>query len=181
MKSVLLVCAGLALSACAGGSLIYYSDYGRYSGSTALVAAPNGEMPLAVYGNPTAAPPAVFAAAVGEGLDGTHVDHRTRFIPTAMPNPSGYRTVVVFGETSQQSICQYSGSPDDRAEAPGPMAAAFCLGEEALSYVSGRIAALSGPDDPALAQQMSITGVTLFPQTHPDYSEECEYETIICR
>jgi hypothetical protein len=138
-------------------------------------------MPLVVLGNPTSAPAEAVAAAVGEGLDGTHVDHRTRFVPTTSPDPEGYRTVVVFGGTSQQAICQYPGKPDDQAESPGPMAAAFCLGAEPLSFVSGRLAALTGPDDPVLAQQMSITGVTLFPLTHPDYNEECEYDTIICR
>lgn len=181
MKQAMMAAAAVLLAGCTNGSLVYHSGYGRYSGSTALVAAPNGEMAVAVYGNPTSAPADVFAAAVADGMKGTHVDHRTVFKPTAMPDTAGYRTVVVFGATTQNSICSFDGPMNARAEAPGPMGAAFCLGDEALSYVSGRVPGLTGPDDPMLERQMSIVGLTLFPPTNPNYDNDCEYDTIFCR
>ena len=172
----------VSLAACANGSRINHFDHGRYAGSTALAAAPDGEMALAVYGSPLAGGSGdELAAAVANGLAGTHVDHRTVFVPTNNPDLTGYRTVVVFGPSTPETVCQVASNEGLATASPAPMTAAFCYGGEALSYVSGQIAELSNADDPALKAQMQITGFTLFPPENPHYVSDCQADVPICR
>tara|TARA_R110002096_G_scaffold258293_7_gene451858 strand:+ start:665 stop:1192 length:528 start_codon:yes stop_codon:yes gene_type:complete len=172
MHKVLPLAGLLVLGACTGGSSIYYYDYGRYSGSTAQYAARDGQMPLAVYGNPTGDTDAAFAAAVARGLDGTHVDHTVRFVPMQAPNATGYRVVTVFGSTKRESICTANPATGAAPGSNGPMAAAFCLDEEPLSFVQGQLAGMSSASDPALRTHLYAVGRGLFPLENPKKRSE---------
>lgn len=171
MRVVLAGLLALLLAACAsGGGQIYYTHYGSYSRSIAQYAARDGEMALAVFGNPTAADPAIFNAAVADGLAGTHVSHDTVFVPTDPPQTRGYRTVAVFGGTTMQAICgQNPAAPGSAAAGkPGRFAAAFCYDGRVLSFVEGEHRALEGPHDPALQSLLWYVGHELFPQENPE-------------
>jgi enamine deaminase RidA (YjgF/YER057c/UK114 family) len=181
MKSWCAALLGLSLVGCAGGSRINHFDHGSYSGSVAIAAAPDGEMDLAVYGSPLPAGSTGLAEAVANGLNGTHVDHRTKFIPTQHPDLTGYRTVVVFGPSTPKTVCQTTSNEGLATGSPAPMTAAFCYGDEVLSYVSGQVPELAGPDDPTLKAQMQITGFTLFPPENPHYASDCQADVPICR
>jgi len=168
----LIILAGFGLSGCGNGSLIYHADYGRYSRSTAQYAARDGEMPLAVYGNPVGDQVAGIAEAVADGLYGTHVDYSTEFVPTERPGREGYRTVIVFGKTTQNEICSLPRTGDYATGSPTPVSGAFCLGDEVLSYVSGRTPKIDSADDPDLTQQVRAMGRDLFPYRNPRFDDD---------
>jgi hypothetical protein len=172
------VCASLA--ACAGVSRINHFDYNGYSSSTAYFAAPKGEMVLAVYGSPVADNPGDLPKAIADAMRGTHVDVQTVFVPTTEPDLMGYRTVVVFGHSTPKSVCSVKDADGMANSSPTAMTAAFCLGKEALSYVSGAVPAIATVDDPILAAHMSLVGLTLFPDENPHHTSDCGGNTPIC-
>ena len=181
MKIWLPVLVSLALTACAGGSRINHFDYDGYSGSTAYFAALEGKMVLAVYGSPVAGNPADLSQAVADALHGTHVDASTVFVPTAAPDLTGYRTVVVFGRTTPETICTVKDSAGLATGSPTEMLAAFCNGDETLSYVSGAVPAIANANSTLLASHMSLVGFTLFPAENPHYESDCGSDAPICR
>lgn len=168
MKLWFAAIACLSLAACAGGARINHFDYGRYSRSTAYVAAPEGEMALAVYGSPVAGNPADLPQAIADAMRGTHTNWRTVFVPAASPNLNGYRTVVVFGSSTPESVCSVKDAAGLADSSPTPMIAGFCYGSEVLSYVTGSLPAIDTVDDPVLASQMRMVGFTLFPDENPN-------------
>jgi hypothetical protein len=181
----LLSAAGIALllSACANGDSggsIYFTDYGRYSASAAAYAARHGQMPLVVFGNPTAASQSVLDAAIARGLSGTHVDPAVVFSPVAAFSAPAYRTVAVFGGTTRESICSARPATATTGQA-GSMAAAFCLDAEPLSFVAGSLPRLSGPADPKLQPHMASVGYALFPIANPDHADTCDFRSAICK
>jgi|GEM_PF-2512196 len=166
----------LLLAACStGGGRIHYSHYGNYSYSIAQYGARTGEMALAVFGNPTAASPAALAAAVADALDGTHVNRRTVFVPTDPPQTDSYRTVVVFGATTLETICAPAPAAPAKpvAGTAGRIGAAYCHADEPLSFVSARHPALAGPRDPALQALLRGIGYELFPPENPEHRADC--------
>ena len=168
MRVLTVFSLALLLAGCLSGTQVNNSGFGRYSNSTASYAARGGEMPLVVFGNPTNAPQAAVDQAVADGLYGTHVLHRTVFVPRASLAPEGYRTVVHFGGIDGDVACGLDAQPTNTAN-PGPVTAAFCLNDEALSYAAGKMAAVSGPDDPLLKKQMTALGLEIFPPVNPNY------------
>ncbi len=177
MHSVLAGLLALLIAGCTvDGSRIHYTHYGSYSGSIAHYGARNGEMALAVFGNPTGASDAAFAAGVADALQGTHVNHDVVFVPTAPPQMDGYRTAAVFGGTTQQDIC----GPNPIAPAspppgkPGRLGAAYCYADEVLSFVSAEHPPLTGPDDPNLRRLVRSVGRELFPPENPNSQRDTE-------
>lgn len=166
---ILFGALGLTLSAC-GGDSIYHSGYGRYSASTALTAAPDGEMALAVYGSPAPGDQAALAQTIAKGLNGTHIDYETKFVPTTSPNLTGYRTAVVFGPTTPEAVCTVSNATGMAEASPTSVTAGFCLGDEVLSYTTGHLTAIKNVEDPALVSYMRYVGHTLFPIQNPNYA-----------
>lgn len=184
MRPVLVCLLALTMAGCApDGSRIHYTHYGSYSGSIAHYGARNGEMALAVFGNPTGASNAVFAAAVADALQGTHVNHDVVFVPTDPPPMDGYRTVAVFGGTTQQDIC--GSNPIAPATpvpgTPGGLGAAYCYEGDVLSFVSARHQPLAGPDDPELRRLLRWVGRELFPPENPEFVRECDIFPALCR
>ena len=160
----------LLLAACADdGTRIHYTHYGHYSGSIAYYSARDGVMPLTVVGNPTNASNLALSAAVAAALAGTHVDHATVFAPTPQPDPASYRVVIVFGRTILQDIC----SPNPTPCTPGQVRAAFCYGDEPLSFVSAAHQPFAGPQDPALSRLVRQFGTDLFPPENPELRKNC--------
>ena len=177
MRALVSFVGIVLLSACTNGSsgsgsTIYFTDYGRYSASTAVYAARNGQMPLVVYGNPTGADQPTLNAAVARGLAGTHVAPAVAFSPVATQDAPTYRTVVVFGGTTRDFIC--SAKPiTTSANRDGPMSAAFCLDSEPLSFASGALQRLDGANDPKLQTHMASVGYALFPIANPNHADDC--------
>ncbi|MCA8926652.1 MAG: hypothetical protein KDC18_01180 [Alphaproteobacteria bacterium] len=176
MRYVLTALLAVVLSACASdGAQVSFSDYTGYSSSIAQYGARNGTMALAVFGNPTRADQATLDAAVADGLRGTHVDRDTVFVPAEPPPMAGYRTVVAFGGATQQQICRPDFRPAaaPKAATADRLAAAYCLDDQELSYVSARHGALSGPNDPALHRLLNTMGHELFPLENPNMRDGC--------
>lgn len=173
MRNLLAMLSVLWMAGCTEGSSVYHYDYGRYSGSTATYAARNGEMQVVVAGNPTTADHAVFAAAAARALDGVHPDPGVRFVVASSAAATGYRIVLAFGGSTQSEIC--SDHPlASRSVGAGPMAAAFCLDKEALSFTAGHMAAVKDPGDPALRNHLQAVGAALLPDQNPNYSRDCQ-------
>lgn len=179
MRGIWFALTALSLGACANGTVIYHSDYGSYSRSLAVHAGESGTMATVIVGNPTGAPAPILADRVVSGLDGTYIVRDVKFV-AAPPTQPGYRTVIVFGRAKQQTICANPAASASAASAPGPMAGAFCLGDEVLSFTSGRVPPLNGADDPALIAQMQSIGYELFPPVNPNYKSECEFDAGEC-
>jgi hypothetical protein len=171
---------GLAMTACAGRNTVYHAGYGRYSGSTAYYAARNGQMPLAVFGNPTQASVPVLAQAVADGLKGSHLSPNVTFTAAETGSAHGYRTVIAFGAATRETICSPEPFGHRTAGTSGAIAAAFCLDDEPLSFASGALRPLSGADDPALRSEMRAIGHALFPPNNPDYTQDCWPGTAKC-
>jgi len=181
LKICLSAIACLLLTACAGGARISHYDYGRYSRSIAYVAAPDGEMPLAVYGSPVPGNPAGLAQAVAHAMRGTHTDWRTVFVPANSPNLNGYRTVVVFGNSTPETVCSVKDATGLANSSPTRMTAAFCYGNEALSYVSGSVPVVDSINGRVLASHMRLVGYTLFPDENPHLRRDCHRIAPICK
>jgi hypothetical protein len=169
MKLWVLFTVIFALTACSSTGRINHAGYGRYSASTAYTAAKGGEMPLAIYGSPAPGDQVKLAENIAQGLNGTHVEHSTKFVPTASPDLEGYRTVVVFGPTTPEDVCKVAGPSGMSKNSPTSVTSAFCLGPEVLSYTAGSLSAIEGVGDPALASYMRQIGYTLFPPENPNY------------
>ena len=180
MKTWLTALIFLALTACSGATRINHFGYDKYSGSTAYIAADNGEMALVVLGSPVDTSPQALSQAISDAMRGSHVDHRTVFVPTNQPDMSGYRTVVIFGSVKPEDICSVRNADGLAKDSPTPMAAAFCYGEEGLSYVSGSVPKISSADDRSLAAHMNLVGETLFPNENPHYQSDCGSHAPIC-
>lgn len=168
---ILFGALGLTLAACSGNR-IYHAGYGRYSASTAFTGAPNGEMALAVYGSPAPGDQAALAQTIAEGLNGTHVDYKTKFVPTTSPDLTGYRTTVVFGPTTPEEVCTVSNTTGMARKSPTSVTAAFCLGDEVMSYTAGSLTDIKNVDEPALVSYMRHVGYTLFPLENPNYASK---------
>lgn len=182
MRTILAFSAALLLAACAGGERIHHTHYGSYSGSIAYYGARDGEMALAVFGNPTEASDVAFAASVAEGLRGTHVNHDAVFVPADPPQMNGYRTVTVFGGTTLQDICGPNPiAPGSSGPGgPGRLAAAYCYADDPLSFTSAEHGALSGPNDPALRRLVRSVGRELFPRENPERRKDCDLMGAFC-
>jgi len=180
-KRSLAAAMTLTLASCGpSGTVVYYADYGRYSGSAATYAGIDGYIPVEVIGNPTEAESSHFAEHIVQGLDGSHFNPAIRFVASDPTDDSQYRVVAVFGAARQGAICSQPPPTASGATSPGPMATAFCDGDEAASFVSGRVPTLTGADDPALGAQLQAMGKMLFPPTNPNYSHDCEEDSIRC-
>ena len=123
-KRSLAAAMTLTLASCGpSGTVVYYADYGRYSGSAATYAGIDGYIPVEVIGNPTEAESSHFAEHIVQGLDGSHFNPAIRFVASDPTDDSQYRVV---------------------------------------------------------AAQLRAMGKMLFPPTNPNYSHDCEEDSIQC-
>ncbi len=84
------------------------------------------------------------------------------------------RVVVVIGGGNGAGFCAPGADLRGYDFSGGALtvAAAACNGERRLSWTSGSIDGVTGPDDPKLARLFSQIGSELFPLRNPDLEEQ---------
>ncbi len=83
------------------------------------------------------------------------------------------RVVVVIGGGNGAALC--GSVPTQGGDFKGGalrVAAAACNGDRRLSWTSGAVDGISGPDDPKLARLFSQIGSELFPLRNPDLEQQ---------
>jgi hypothetical protein len=174
MRPVARICAGVAILGfvgCAGFPIynVQYEDNYR-AGETKVLP----KLPVVVRGNPFPVPQAQFDGAVVDGMQGWSGSSDV-FTATGDPN-SPYRVMIVFNPVSSNysytsGICdrpiKTEGAFGAAPSAKVPMAAAVCRGDSWLSYLSGSIETVGGPDGGYFRSAIQQATLLLLPVQNP--------------
>lgn len=169
LLGLLGISAAVAVSGCVGGGeRISYAHHSSYDPSYVADAAVRGPIPVRVYGEPQAgAGELATAGAIANAMKGVNIGTEVEYVPAAeLPN-DGYVMIVRFGDAAAPSrLCEGGGAPGAGTD----YAAAFCLNDEALSYLAGAV----GDGDIASSgfrSAMATTAVILLPPDNPEYND----------
>jgi len=176
-----LVAAAL-LAGCAGGEgVVTYADYveSRYTPREAYLAQSYGPLPLTVRGNPFAVEDAVLAARVAEAMSGRNFGPPMRFSPNPVTGrPYDYRVVVAFNQppVETENLCKAAG-PVQASARDGTVHArgAFCIADQRLTEIQGRVGGVTGPDDPGFQALLTQITLALFPAALRRDSPPCPF------
>ncbi len=163
---------GLLLSACAGG--IVDTPYnGTYDPAMLRYVAGKGDLYTQIVGNPFNASKDKVERVVTGTMFGAHAGPDVRFNTTRNPgNTSPYSVVLLFNPAPSVTAIQL-------CEDPGPQLAtaasgqtrvmlAFCASGYRESSVTGRVAGVTDPNDPAFRGLIRQMTGQLFPPKNPD-------------
>jgi hypothetical protein len=173
---IALVLAGAAAS-CANTGVVLSpaSYYGAYSPSALSYSATSGGILVQVVGNPFDVPQADLERAVTGAMTGSHFGPAVDFVTARSDGfRSPYRIVMVFDSAqgyTEGKLCRESGPFETGAGEIVKVQAALCAGETALTGVSGRVAQVTGPDDPQFRRLISQITMNLLPPSHPDHDK----------
>lgn len=160
----LLLAAG---TAAASGSISYSWLSYSYSPRDIAYAGGPGELWTEVAGNPFGASQADFDQAVTQAMYGAHFGPPTKFTTTPGPNARRiFHVRLVFNgsATNQDVIC--NGPPPALPTSPGGnvvLYAAFCQGNDSLSFLRAAGDGFTGPNDPEFKDFMQQVTMKLFP------------------
>lgn len=123
-----------------------------------------------VTGNPFAMPQKDFNQLVAEAIQPSGY----------VPVNKGPRVRLAFNETGGTGdyICQNSGDNDSTKMGRGGdskirVSAAYCQGKDAVTYATGSISDVSGPDDPQFKAFLRNLTVYLFPTPESNGDVNC--------
>jgi hypothetical protein len=166
--------ASLALGACliagvalASGSISYSKLSYSYSPRDIAYAGGPGELWTEVVGNPFGASQADFDQAVTQAMYGAHFGPPTKFTTTPGPNARRvFHVRLIFNgsATNEGFIC--NGAVPAVPASPGGnvvLYAAFCQGNDSLSFLRAAGDGFTGPGDPEFKDFMQQVTMGLFP------------------
>jgi hypothetical protein len=171
-SKVLLPCAtalaalmGLGLGGCAGGAVLTPANY-----ASDVISAASGEaVAVEVRGNPFRVSNAEVTSDVASAMQGWNIQGPSSFF--AANGPQSPDRVIVDFDGKGTGVCARPARAADAASAtspsstvPGriPVAVAFCVGDETLSFVSGSVSA-DGPNGEGFRRSMGEVTQALFP------------------
>lgn len=148
------------------------SFYATYTPTVLSNAATTGGMLVEVVGNPFDAPKAELEQSITGAMTGSHFGPHVDFVTTPPEDfRSPYRIVMVFDSErnyTQQKLCSQTASITPAATESVKVHTALCAAEKPLTGVSGRVADVTGPEDPKFRQMISQITVNLLPPFNPD-------------
>ena len=163
----------ILLSAC-GVPTTYKWNREQWSRAKLGYAAAQGAMLTEIRGNPFTTPKAQLDKTVTETMYGAHFGPLVRFVteneaPQGLKSP--YRVVMLFNPeetTNSKELCAGDPAPGAGTLGSVKIAAAVCAKDLMETSIWGKVAEVSGPDDPgfkALIRQMTMQ---LFPHQNTD-------------
>ena len=166
----LLLAGGLA--ACAG-SIVDTPYNGTYDPSVLRYVAGKGDLYTQIVGNPFNASKDKVESVVTGTMFGAHFGPDVRFSTKRDPdNTSPYSVVLLFNPAPSVTAIQLCEAPDPQLAmaASGQMRVmlAFCSAGYRESSVTGRVAGVTDPDDPAFRGLIRQMTGQLFPLQNPD-------------
>ena len=170
---VLLILAG-AGSACSSSGVVLSptSYYGAYTPKVLNYSATSGGILVEVVGNPFDAPKADLERSITSAMTGSHFGPHVDFVTTPPEGfRSPYRVVIVFDSTQNYTpykLCSQTESIQPAASDTVRAQAALCADRKPLTGVSGRVADVTGPDDPKFGRMISQLTTNLLPPNNPD-------------
>jgi hypothetical protein len=178
-RLALAVVASLGLPGCQS-PVISQTSYDLYFRSGVVsefgYAAPGGEMPVAVVGNPFPIEKPRVDQAVVDAMQGHNYGPRVRFVngPSASARP-GYVVVMMLDaapDMSADALCvderRPAFMPRNRAERT-TLLAAFCGGSDARSWAWSSGPRIDSPDDPLFAQMVAQSTFMMLPPRDDDF------------
>lgn len=175
MRPMVLLAAGLSLSACADASIVHHSYYdSAYTPDHVQLAAASGTALAVIRNDPF--PADRDNVGVLAAMQGRNLGPRMYFSQTPRPDDKyGYKVVLSFGAGGGYRG-QCTASPAPRAVVPtnGPISvsAAFCVGDRLLTDAAGSIGGATGPTDPRFLRLVGDMMVALTPPYHPDRRDD---------
>lgn len=180
-KSVLaMVVLGGAVTACISTDVVVSPTnfYAAYTPTVLSYSATSGGMLVEVVGNPFDAPKDDLEQAITGAMTGSHFGPRVDFVTTPPEDfRSPYRIVLVFDSAhgyTESKLCSESGSIQPENGETVRAHAALCAADSPLTGLSGRVADVSGPDDPKFGQFISQITTNLLPPFNPDRRGESD-------
>ena len=171
--------AALVLTTSCAGGVTVYSYFRHTSGpidSELAYAGTRGPVPTRIHGNPFAVSKARLDRWVTDALGDSPVGTVAAF-STAKAGPgSPYRMVLSFDgphDLDGEDLCR-GAVPATRNATAGAvrLAAAFCLGDGALSEATGEAYGVSGLDDPDMQMLVNQIMFVLFPGEEEDDDDD---------
>ena len=146
--------------------------YGTYTPTVLNNAATTGGMLVEVVGNPFDAPKADLERSITGAMAGSHFGPRVDFVTTPPEDfRSPYRIVMVFDSEQGYTVlklCSQTDSITPAATESVRVHTALCAAEKPLTGVSGRVADVTGPQDPKFRRMISQITTNLLPPFNPD-------------
>jgi hypothetical protein len=158
------------LAACTPGRIDYRQVESAYDGTQDHWAPYNRSLTADVSGNPFAIPQDDFNQIVNAAIQ------PAGYPPS--PN-SPYRLRMIFNGPASNSnyICQDKG---DHGAKPGQslgthitLSAAYCRGNDGMTFVQASVDDISGPNDPRLREFLRMIATQLFPLPESDPNSLC--------
>ena len=165
-----LILAGgfmMASSACSSIPIISstYHDAGYRSGEWG-----GNDLQIVVLGAPFALPPAEFAAAVAEAMQGAASGYPTRFVTASPGADPAYRVVLMFNPppgAGYNVLCRRPAATDalsgEAASERVQVLVAFCRGDRAMTSAEGWVPTAGGPHSADFKRGINAFGRQLFP------------------
>jgi hypothetical protein len=166
-----LLLAGLALSGCAGGSVISHSYYNSaYSPDHVQLAAASGMAVAVIRNNPF--PADRDNAGVVAAMQRRNLGPRITFSQTPRPDDKyGYRVILDFRPPGPDTTYQCLAAPAPAAATPPAgridVTGSFCVGDRSLTEASGSVDGAGGPEDARFQRLIGDIMVALTPINDP--------------
>jgi len=163
-----------AVTACVGsGAVVSPTNfYGAYTPTVLSYSATSGGILVEVVGNPFDAPKDELQQAVTGAMTGSHFGPPVDFVTTPPEDfRSPYRIVLVFDSAhgyTEQKLCREGRSLQPEQGDSVWAHAALCAADSPLTGLSGRVADVTGPDDPKFGRLISQMTTNLLPPFNPD-------------
>lgn len=163
-----------ALTACTSTDVIVSPTnyYPAYTPRTISYPAASGGILVEVFGNPFDAPQEELKQAITSAMTGSHFGPHVDFVTTVPEDfRSPYRIVMVFDSTqgyTELKLCSHTRSIQPETGMTVRVHAAFCAADGPLTGLTGRVADVSGPNDPKFRQFIAQMTTNLLPPTNPE-------------
>ncbi len=170
MRPMVLLAAGLGLSACADASIVHHSYYNSaYTPDHVQLAAASGTALAVIRNDPF--PADRDNAGVLAAMQGRNFGPRMYFSQTARSDDLyGYKVIMDFGSGYGANYqCQAGPTPPAASRPSGPIvvSATFCVGDRLLTDAVGSISGATSPDDPNFHRLIGDIMVALTPPYDP--------------
>ncbi|MFQ5775194.1 MAG: hypothetical protein ACE5GS_11800 [Kiloniellaceae bacterium] len=166
------VLAAGGLAACAGGVVSPTNVGGSYDPLTLNYVASKGDLYTQVVGNPFTTSKGKLDSVVTGTMFGAHFGPPIRFSTERDPqNRSPYHVVVLFNPqrpVTARTLCENPQQPTAASEGTVRVMMAFCSADYYETSVSGRLAGVDDPNDPAFRTFIRQMTAQLLPPRNPD-------------
>ncbi len=179
-RAALLGLVTVSVAACAGfgDSVVYPPNLTKYRSGIAEWAGSNGELLAEIRGAPFGT--GVTPEAVAKAVPVPDWVARRMTVTPSPATPRDYRVVLNFGPAfpgdSGDAVCAGAAPQPAHVAAPGqrmPVAATYCIFNEAMTSVRGVGPVAASPDDRGFQQFMYVMLAQLIPIRDPSVGGFC--------